>query len=248
MSTTDTGGVGEFRVGQVLGQSFSLFGANFVNLTILAFIPYVINQLVAVGLNLMAVGVGDFANFLISIVVQVFMVAAVGELARQRMAGQTLTLSQLVASGLAGMNGTAIVVGVLATIAVLIGMLLLIAPGVFLMVALWIIMPIAVLERAGIGDSFSRSFELTKGNRWRVLGLAAVFFLILVFGVGPIAVFLEPMTLSADIGDQLVAAAIMALFGAIFGAWSTCMTVASYIGLRSAKEGLPPSAIAGVFD
>ena len=61
----------------------------------------------------------------------------------------------------------AIVVGVLTFI----GFLLIVIPGIILTL-MWIVStPSMIVENKGVFDSMSRSSELTKGNRWRILGV-----------------------------------------------------------------------------
>ena len=70
--------------------------------------------------------------------------------------------------------GPLIVAGILASIGIGIGLVLLIAPGLYLLTLWALIVPAIVLEGKGIGDSFSRSAELTAGHRWAVLGIAVI--------------------------------------------------------------------------
>ena len=58
-----------------------------------------------------------------------------------------------------------IVVGILAGIAIAIGFVLLIIPGLFLITIWSVIVPVIVIERTGVFDSFGRSRELVKGQR-----------------------------------------------------------------------------------
>ena len=61
--------------------------------------------------------------------------------------------------------GTLIVVGILAGIAIAIGFVLLIIPGLFLITIWAVIVPVVVIERSGVFESFGRSRELVKGQR-----------------------------------------------------------------------------------
>jgi hypothetical protein len=70
--------------------------------------------------------------------------------------------------------GALIVAGILASIGIGIGLVLLIAPGLYLLTLWALIVPAIVLESKGIGDSFSRSSALTAGHRWAVLGVALI--------------------------------------------------------------------------
>ena len=76
-------------------------------------------------------------------------------------------------------------------IGIAIGSLLLIVPGIILFLMWGLAIPVAVLENAGLGDSLSRSRELTAGHRSRVFVIYLLYFVLiwaLEFGLlGPIA-------------------------------------------------------------
>ncbi len=73
--------------------------------------------------------------------------------------------------------------GVLAGIGVLIGFILLIVPGLFLLTIWAVIVPAIVIDRTGVMGSFGRSRELVRGSGWQVFGVIVVLFLLqLVFG------------------------------------------------------------------
>ena len=74
--------------------------------------------------------------------------------------------------------GPLLVAGILGGIAVGIGLLLLIIPGLFLLTIWAVIAPVIVIERTGALAAFGRSTELTKGNRWQVFGVIVVLFLL----------------------------------------------------------------------
>jgi hypothetical protein len=79
--------------------------------------------------------------------------------------------------------GTIIVAGILLALAIAIGFLLLIVPGLYLL-TIWIaVIPAIVLEDRGIGEAFGRSRELVRGYGWNVFGVIVLTFLILL-GLG----------------------------------------------------------------
>ncbi len=57
------------------------------------------------------------------------------------------------------------------------GVALLIVPGVYWSLMLFVVMPAATLEPVGPIESLKRSAFLTKGVRWRLLGLSLIFYL-----------------------------------------------------------------------
>jgi hypothetical protein len=76
--------------------------------------------------------------------------------------------------------GKLIGAGLLAGIAITIGLLLLIAPGLYLLTIWAVIVPAIVLERVGVFDSFGRSRQLVKGYGWPVLGVLVCLFVVQV--------------------------------------------------------------------
>jgi hypothetical protein len=72
--------------------------------------------------------------------------------------------------------GALLVAGILAGIAIAIGFVLLIVPGLFLITIWAVIVPVIVIERSGALASFERSRQLVKGNGWQVFGVLVVLF------------------------------------------------------------------------
>ncbi len=69
---------------------------------------------------------------------------------------------------------------VLASLAIFIGLLLLIAPGLFLLTIWSVLVPVIVLENRSMMGSFGRSRGLVKGWGWSVFGLIVLTYLILL--------------------------------------------------------------------
>jgi len=73
-----------------------------------------------------------------------------------------------------------IVAGVLAALGIVVGLILLIVPGLYLLTRWALITPVIVIENRSAGEAFRRSSELTAGSRWKVLGVVVVTLLILI--------------------------------------------------------------------
>jgi hypothetical protein len=77
-----------------------------------------------------------------------------------------------------------IVVSILAGIGIVIGFILIIIPGLFLLTIWSVVAPVVVVENPGIGGAFSRSRALVKDHGWQVFAVIVIVFLIfLVVGV-----------------------------------------------------------------
>jgi hypothetical protein len=73
-----------------------------------------------------------------------------------------------------------IVAGILAAIGVVIGLILLIVPGLLLLTWWVLIVPVIVLEGRSAGESFGRSRELVRGYGWNVFGVIVLTVLVLL--------------------------------------------------------------------
>lgn len=71
-----------------------------------------------------------------------------------------------------------ILAGVLATVGIVAGLLLLIAPGLYLLTRWSLIGPALIVEDLEAGESFTRSHELVRGHGAPVFGLVILLFLI----------------------------------------------------------------------
>ncbi len=128
------------------------------------------------------------------------------------------------------------------------GFLLLFVPGVILVLMWSVAIPALVEERTGIIAAFGRSRFLTRGERWKILGLLlvvlAVYLLLLaVVGLLGYSVFKQGAT------DNFSAGALIGnvLFGTLQQAlWGT-MQSSLFVELREAKEGSSVGNLRQVF-
>jgi hypothetical protein len=86
-----------------------------------------------------------------------------------------------------------IVAGVLAAIAIGIGLLLLIVPGLFLLTIWSMLVPVIVLEARSAGESFTRSREVVRGNGWSVFSLIFITFLLVLIASAVIRLLFAPL-------------------------------------------------------
>lgn len=135
-----------------------------------------------------------------------------------------------------------IAVALLAGILYMIGTLFLIIPGIIIYMALFVAVPVTVVERIGVIDSLRRSRELTKGNRWRIFALNLLFFVVLIVFMA-VAV---PILLT--LGNTDIAPYINHFFNTILAAFIAVVTGVTYHSLRVANEGVDAKQLASVFD
>ncbi|MDW8338407.1 MAG: hypothetical protein RMM28_04630, partial [Thermoleophilia bacterium] len=90
---------------------------------------------------------------------------------------------------------TLVAAGILAGVAVAIGFLLLVVPGIYLLTIWALIAPAIVLERAGVLEAFGRSRALVRGRFWTVLGIvviAAILSILAQMLISALLAFLPP--------------------------------------------------------
>jgi hypothetical protein len=135
--------------------------------------------------------------------------------------------------------GMLIVVGVVGGIAEGIGFLLLIVPGVILVTIWAVVAPVIVIERKGF-DAFGRSYELTRGSFWQVLGVIVVL-VVIQFIVQQIF-----RAIGGGISDSIVTYAIFNLIGSVIVAPLTALAAAvMYFELLGLKGQQPVAAAPG---
>jgi uncharacterized membrane protein len=133
--------------------------------------------------------------------------------------------------------GLAFVAGFL----VVLGLILLIIPGLILYTMWFVGVPACVVERRGPWTSLRRSRELTKGYRWKLFGLAL---LLLVANLGGSVIQIVLTALAGPI----VGVTGQLIWSGIWAAFSAIVITVTYYDLRVVKEGVDIDQIAAVFD
>jgi hypothetical protein len=133
--------------------------------------------------------------------------------------------------------GAVILGGILAAIGIMIGLVLLIVPGLFLLTIWSMLIPVIVLERRSTGEAFTRSREVVRGHGWSVFGLVIVTFLIVAIASGVIRAVFAPLPdfLDAWLGG-LVAHSVTIPFAA------AALTTAYFALTRGARDEMPTTA------
>jgi hypothetical protein len=125
-----------------------------------------------------------------------------------------------------------IAVSILAGIGILIGLALLIIPGLFLLTFWSVVAPVTVLERPGVFAAFSRSWELVKGNGWQVFGVIVMFILIFI------AIGIVLAIIGAILGDA--GEVILGYVGSVITAPLVALAASVlYFDLKEIREGAP---------
>jgi hypothetical protein len=137
-------------------------------------------------------------------------------------------------------------------IAVGIGFVLLVVPGIMLYVMWSVASPALVAERTGVFEALGRSRELTRGARWKVFGIEAILVVVYYIFLGVLGATLIA-TIGVDfktypatglsIGWILATVLVSVIVNTV---WSTVQS-SLYVELRNWKEGLPEQALEEIF-
>ncbi len=185
--------------------------------------------------SMIAASIGGWLLFVIlSVLLQAtFIVATVRDLN-----GQPVSLAGCLGKAV-GKLLPLIGLGILMTLGIALGMILLIIPGVILAL-MWIVAsPVMMAEDCGILDSLKRSAELTKGSkRWILLLFVVYIILSMILGL-----FMIPFAFAGTTAIAIVSLVINTVSGAIQGTGIASV----YVDLRRVKEGGNSEALADIF-
>ena len=164
----------------VLQEAWTTYRAHARHLLTIALVIYVIAAVIQVLLVAVLGVVGALLAVVVSLIaaflLQAALVKAVEDVRDGRVdmsLGDTIQAARPFLGRVAGAS-------VLAGLGIGVGLLLLIAPGLFLLTIWCLIVPVIVLEGAGIGAAFTRSRELVRGHGWQVFGTLVLVFLVMI--------------------------------------------------------------------
>lgn len=142
----------------------------------------------------------------------------------------------------AGYAVVVLAVSVIVTVATSIGFLLLIVPGVWLTIVLWVALPALVVERSGL-RAIARSAELTRGFRFPIFGLAVVL-VAAQFVVG----YLAGWIVSSIVTGAFLSWCAMQFVAVVMGGIYATAVAVTYHDLRVLKEGAGTRAVPAAFE
>jgi hypothetical protein len=161
----------------VLSEAWQLYRKFAAHLLAIAFVIYLAAAIVV---GLLSLG-GRIAGLLAFIVIlfaafllQATLIKAVQDIRDGR---ADLSLGETVSAALPYIWSVA-GASILAGLAITVGLLLLIVPGLWLITIWAVIIPVIVIERSGALSSFGRSRQLVRGHGWHVFGTLVLLFII----------------------------------------------------------------------
>ena len=197
-------------VGEVVSETFSLYGRNAGPLLGSAIVVFVI-----VGpLSALVENSGGVLVALLAAIIRLagfalyagFVVRLVQDARDGR---RDLTLGDLLSSAAPAILPL-IVFGILFAIGVAIGLALLIIPGLILLTFWSVGAPAIVVERAGPIAAFGRSWRLVRGDAWSVFAtLVVVLLIVIAIGIG-LAIIATPISNGATVAASIISNVITA--------------------------------------
>jgi hypothetical protein len=260
MANAGAGAVREVSIGRVFSRGFGAIGAHPVATFGLGFVGALPGLILSVGfakllpqmsvarLLAMAFGVASLSMAFTAIVegALVFTILAHSE-GRRADIVDTLppAMSRLV---------PLMLLGLLIGAGYMLGLFVLIIPGVMLYVIWWVAAPAFVVERLGVIAALGRSVELTSGARWHVFGVQLVLgiaswvvgLMLRGAGIASAGGLATGGALSPN-GGSLIGLALFAGMQAIGLTIYAAMHASMYLELREWKEGPATDALAEIF-
>ncbi|MDY6947180.1 MAG: hypothetical protein SXG53_15800 [Pseudomonadota bacterium] len=133
---------------------------------------------------------------------------------------------------------------ILFVLAVVVGLILLLVPGLILMVSLMMYMALLLFEDKGAVDSLTGSHKLVWGNWWRsstILTVALILVIVIFIALGLVAVVVAPFAGLAIEDIVMVGLVSELIFNAAFNLllmpFFTAVMIALYWDLKLRKEG-----------
>jgi hypothetical protein len=164
----------------VLGEAWQMYKAHARHLLAIAFVIYLAAAVIAALLALIGGTFGAVLGSLVEIIaaflLQATLVKAVQDVRDGRVdmsLGETVRAATPYLWAVVGAS-------ILAGIAITIGLILIIVPGLYLITIWAVIVPVIVLEQSGVMASFGRSHQLVRGRGWHVFGTLVLAWLILL--------------------------------------------------------------------
>ncbi len=233
-------------IGGVLDDGFKLFRAAFPKVVILTVVATVVSQIPSYLLTasigedgLPNVGLPFFITMLVTTLFGILIYAAVVSRISRIHDGRDMSLGDALGAGLACMLPLAVCL-LLYSLAVTVGMLLLLIPGLILVVTLVFAPYILVVEGGGMVGSLRQSHRLVWGNFWRtsaILLIAGFILMVAYVVIGVVLGVLIAFSPEGGMGTALIETLVTgAMLGLVTPLFYT-LSMAAYYDLRLRKEG-----------
>jgi len=214
----------------VIGEAWNVYKTHWRHLLTISFAVYVavavIGALLAALLSWLGAILAAFVSLVAVFWLQAALVKAVDDVRDGR---ADLSLGETFAAAREHL-GAVVVAGILAAIGIIVGLILLIVPGLVLMTWWAVIVPTIVLENRSAGESFTRSRELVRGYGWGVFGVIVLVILLLIGFQIVLKLILSP------VADWLQSFVAQIVSGTLTAPFIAVVLTLLYFRLRAAKE------------
>jgi len=170
------------------------------------------------------------------LIVQPFLVAAISRAAADAYLGERVTLGRTLRYALSRLPAI-LWITIIASVVTIIGFILLIIPGIIALVRLALAPAVLVVEDVRGTKAVGRSWRLTAGHFWRVLGTLILSGLISAIGAAIIQIPTEFAAVALGPDGWPVSALGAALASALITPFSLLIVVLLYFDLRVRREG-----------
>jgi hypothetical protein len=216
--------------GEILDTGFRLLTNHFgllIGIAGMVYVPLAVLGAVVVrdldGISLAVLGFAWLVTVVLSPVVTGAMTFALGEV----FLGREVSIGRALRAGLSMVTGL-IGTGLLSTLAILLGLIVFVVPGVYLIFAYLLLTPVMVFERTFGPRALGRSMQLMRGSMGRAFGILVVTGIMTSVIGWTVNLSLGAVPLLAPVGSALVQTLV--------SAYSAAVVVLLYFDIRSRKE------------
>jgi len=163
----------------VLDEAWQMYKAHARHLLAIAFVIYLVAAVIAALLALAGTTgalLGGLVGIIAAFLLQAALVKAVQDVRDGRV---DMSIGETVSAATPYIGSVALA-SILAGIAITVGLILVIVPGLYLMTIWAVIVPVIIIEGSGALASFGRSYQLVRGRGWHVFGTLVLVFVILL--------------------------------------------------------------------
>jgi len=161
----------------VLGEAWRMYRAHAIHMLAIAFAFFIVTALLVGLLSLLGL-VGVFLGWIVQLFSNFLLTATLIKAVQDVRDGRAdLSFGETVSSAWPYILPVA-AASILAGIAIAVGFVLIIVPGLILITIWAVIIPVIVLERPDAIASFGRSQQLVRGYGWQVFGTLVVLFIV----------------------------------------------------------------------
>jgi hypothetical protein len=221
----------------VISEAWDVYKAHWRHLLTFSFVVYVTVALIAALLGaVLDLWLAAILGALVSLVAFFWLQAALVKAVEDVRDGRVeLSLAETFDQARQHLSAV-VVAGILAGLGIIVGLILLIVPGLVLLTWWAVIIPVVVLENRSAGEAFTRSRELVRGYGWSVFGVIVLVVLLLIGFDILLRIILAPLA------DWLQSFVSQFISGTLTAPFVAAVLTLLYFRLRAAREtpAVPP--------